>query len=100
MGLFTAVLGAPLAPVRGVIWLAERIEDEAARQLSGPDMVRAELAELARALERGHIDEATYDSEEERLLRLLPPLGSVTPSAPAGPALAAGPTAKDGKWRT
>ena len=100
MGLMTAVLGAPLAPVRGVLWLAERIGDEAARQMSGPDLIRAELAELARALDRGDIDEATYDAEEERLLRLLPPLGSVTPPTPVGAAPRTGSTVKDGKWRT
>lgn len=100
MGVLTAVLGAPLAPVRGVMWLAGRIEDEAARQISGPDLIRAELADLARALERGDIDEAAYDAEEERLLRLLPPLGSARPPVSGGPAPAADPTANDGKWRT
>lgn len=95
MGLLTAVLGAPLAPVRGVLWLAERIEDEAVRQLDGPDVVRAELAELTGAYDRGEIDETTYETEEERLLRLLPPLG-LEPAT--GPAPAAGSVDSDGKW--
>ena len=33
MGLFTGLLTLPLAPVRGVVWIAEQVTDEVDRQL-------------------------------------------------------------------
>jgi hypothetical protein len=32
VGLLTGLLGLPLAPVRGVLWLAEQIQDQAEEQ--------------------------------------------------------------------
>lgn len=68
MGLFTGLVTLPLAPVRGVVWVARRIDDAATAELSDPAAIRAELAELQRALDEGEIDEDTYDRREDELL--------------------------------
>ena len=40
MGLFTGLLTLPLAPVRGVVWVAEQVAQEADRQLYDEDRIR------------------------------------------------------------
>jgi hypothetical protein len=69
MGVFTTLLTLPLAPARGVVWLADRLADEAERQLYDASAIRAQLDELAAALDRGELDEDEYDRIEEDLLR-------------------------------
>lgn len=73
MGLLSGVLFLPLAPVRGVGWVAERLLDAAERELCDPAAVRARLGELNRAYEEGEIGTADFEREEERLLDLLEP---------------------------
>ncbi|MDI2125414.1 gas vesicle protein GvpG [Yinghuangia seranimata] len=68
MGLLTGLLTLPLAPVRGVVWVARRIEDAAEQEMYDPAAIRAELADLQRDLADGLIDEETYDRREEELL--------------------------------
>lgn len=90
MGLFTGLLTLPLAPVRGVVWVARRIDDAATAEMRNPAAVRAELAQLQRALAEGEIDEETYDRREDALLeRLEPAAYRLGPSEPAD-------TARDG----
>ncbi|MGA4545511.1 gas vesicle protein GvpG [Uniformispora flossi] len=87
MGLFTGLLTLPLTPVRGVVWVARRVEDAATAEIRNPAAIRAELAELQRALAEGEIDEETYDRREDALLERLEPatyrLGSSGPAIPA-----------------
>ncbi|MGW4438339.1 gas vesicle protein GvpG [Streptomyces sp. NPDC004596] len=71
MGLLTALLTAPLAPVRGVVWVADQLAEAADREVNDPAAVRARLAVLNRALEDGEIDLADFEREEDRLLDLL-----------------------------
>ncbi|MGW7286504.1 gas vesicle protein GvpG [Streptomyces sp. NPDC054847] len=71
MGLLTGILLLPLAPVRGVAWLAERVNDAAEHELYDPSVLRARLAALNEALEGGEIDTDEFEREEERLLDLL-----------------------------
>ncbi|MEW2469353.1 gas vesicle protein GvpG [Streptomyces sp. NPDC046994] len=68
MGLLTALLTAPLAPVRGVVWVADQLAEAADREVNDPAAVRAQLAELNQALEDGEIDLAAFEREEDRLL--------------------------------
>ena len=68
MGLISGLLTLPFAPARGVAWVLEQVVNEAEAQLHDPRRIRAELAEAAAALERGEIDEATYEEIEEELL--------------------------------
>ena len=68
MGLIGGLLTLPLAPVRGVAWVFDQVVDEAETQLHDPGRIRAELADAEAALERGEIDEATYEALEQELL--------------------------------
>jgi hypothetical protein len=71
MGILTGLLTLPLAPVRGTIWVAERIAEEAERQLDEEPAVRRALDELQTAYELGEIDEASFERREDELLRRL-----------------------------
>jgi hypothetical protein len=71
MGLLSAVLTAPLAPVRGVVWVGERLVEEAQRVRA--ESVRLRLAQLEEDLRAGRIDEPTFDRLEEQLWEELGP---------------------------
>jgi hypothetical protein len=71
VGLVTGLLLLPFAPVRGTVWVADHLLQEARRQACDPRVVQARLAALNRALDEGAIDEATFEKEEELLLDLL-----------------------------
>lgn len=83
MGLFGAVLTLPLAPVRGVVWVADRLGQAADRDLRDPAVVRARLVALNEDLENGLIDEEVFEREEDRLLDLLEEGASA--AVPEGP---------------
>ncbi|MFB7617723.1 gas vesicle protein GvpG [Kitasatospora sp. NPDC056181] len=68
MGLFTQILTLPLAPVRGTVWVLERVVEAAEDQYYDPAPVERELAALERALLAGDIDEETFDRREDELL--------------------------------
>lgn len=57
------------APVRGLMWVFQEIANavDRARSEDG-DAITLELQELYRQLERGDIDEETFDAREEELL--------------------------------
>ena len=71
MGLIGGLLTLPLAPARGLAWVFEQVVDEAQTQLHDPARIRAELADAEAALERGEIDEETYEELERELLNRL-----------------------------
>jgi cytochrome c-type biogenesis protein CcmI len=81
MGLVTGILTLPLAPVRGVVWIAEQLRDEALRQTEDPAVIRRQLAEVDRARDSGELSaEEAAEREEELVRRLLasgPPLGGL-----------------------
>ncbi|AHI00152.1 gas vesicle protein GvpG [Kutzneria viridogrisea] len=81
MGLLSALVTLPLAPVRGVIWLAERLAEHAQAQLHDPQVIRGQLAELARARQRGEVSEQDGDRLEQELLDRL---WSARPPGPEG----------------
>jgi hypothetical protein len=68
MGLLTQILTLPLAPVRGVVWVADRVLEAAEDKYYDPAPVHRELAELERQLLDGEIDEAAFDEREDELL--------------------------------
>lgn len=68
MGLITSILTLPLAPVRGTVWVLERVVETAENEYYDPAPVREELAALERALLAGEIDEETFDRREDELL--------------------------------
>ncbi|MFI5771427.1 gas vesicle protein GvpG [Streptomyces sp. NPDC051658] len=68
MGLLTQLATLPLAPVRGVAWVMERVVEAAENEYYDPVPVERELAALERALVAGDIDEETFDRREDELL--------------------------------
>lgn len=68
MGLLTQILTLPLAPVRGTVWVLERVVETAENEYYDPAPVEQELADLERALLAGRIDEETFDRREDELL--------------------------------
>ncbi|GAA1319117.1 gas vesicle protein GvpG [Streptomyces sp. NBC_00257] len=68
MGLLTQLATLPLAPVRGVAWVMERVVEAAENEYYDPAPVERELAALERALVAGEIDEETFDQREDELL--------------------------------
>lgn len=77
MGLFTGLLLLPLAPLRGTIWLAERLAEYAERELGDETTVRRLLAEAELARASGELSEAEYDAVEDQLLERLDVLRGV-----------------------
>jgi hypothetical protein len=71
MGLITGLLTLPLAPVRGTMWIAERLLEEAERELSDPAAVERELLEAEARHERGEISDDEFERIEDELLRRL-----------------------------
>lgn len=73
MGLLTGLITLPLAPVRGTMWVAERLLEEAERQRRDPRVVEAQLLEAEEAYERGELTAVELDLIEDELIgRLLP----------------------------
>lgn len=71
MGLISGLLTLPLAPLRGVVWLTERVAEQADAELYDEPAIRSRLYELQTAYEAGRIEEEAYeDAEAELLLRL------------------------------
>lgn len=71
MGLFTGLLTLPLTPVRGVIWVAEQLYEEARRQIDDPAAMRRRLLEIQTAREAGTLSEEEAAREEAELVRRL-----------------------------
>jgi hypothetical protein len=66
MNPLTLVLRLPILPARGVIRLAEVIEEEAQRQLHDPARIRRELEEAQRRRDAGEIsDEELADIQDQ-----------------------------------
>ncbi|MGW2256133.1 gas vesicle protein GvpG [Kitasatospora sp. NPDC001660] len=68
MGLITGLLTLPLAPVRGVIWVAEQVANTAERQFYDPAPVEDALKALEQELLAGRITEEEFDRRESELL--------------------------------
>jgi len=71
MGLITGLLTLPLAPVRGTVWLAERIEEQARAELYDESAIRAGLIELEEARETGELGPEEIDAAEDALVERL-----------------------------
>jgi hypothetical protein len=75
MGLLTGLLTLPLAPVRGTMWIAERLLDEVERELDDPRTIEAQLLEAEERFERGEITQEEFEVLEDELMRRLTPGG-------------------------
>jgi hypothetical protein len=71
VGLISGLLTLPLAPVRGTVWLAERIQEQAENELYDEDVIRSQLMELEEARQSGEYDEEEISAAEDVLLERL-----------------------------
>ena len=71
MGLLLGLLSLPLAPVRGVMWLAEQIQDQAEQQYYDPARIREQLERIDEARRSGELPEDECAELENELLQRL-----------------------------
>ena len=72
MSILGRVLAAPvLGPLRGVLWLARTVDDQAKAELYDEDKIRGALAELELRLDLGDIELDHFEAQEEMLLQRL-----------------------------
>ncbi|MDQ4111318.1 MAG: gas vesicle protein GvpG [Actinomycetota bacterium] len=71
MGLITQLLTLPIAPVRGVVWVAEQIREEAESQYFDPDTIQAALEDVDARREAGLLSEEEAADLEEVLVQRL-----------------------------
>jgi hypothetical protein len=85
MGLITGLLTLPLAPVRGTVWLAERIQEQAENELYDESAIRTGLLELEEARESGEFSEEEIDEAENELLERLMAIRGIAVEEMHGP---------------
>jgi hypothetical protein len=71
VGLFTGLITLPLAPVRGVVWVAERVAEEVERELYDEGNIRRQLLQLELDHEDGKLSDEERNAQEEILLQRL-----------------------------
>jgi hypothetical protein len=71
LGLIGNLLLLPLAPVRGVAWVAEIVAEEAERELEAARSPERALADLEAARATGEIDDEEADALEADLIARL-----------------------------
>ena len=84
MGLFTGLLTLPLAPVRGTIWVAEQIQEEAERQFYDPARIRRELEQVDELRQAGELSDEDAEQLEDALVERLME-SRRRPRSPKGP---------------
>jgi len=71
VGIVSGLLGLPLAPVRGVLWLAQQIQEQAEEQYYDPARIRAQLEQVDEARRSGELSEEECAEIENELLQRL-----------------------------
>jgi hypothetical protein len=71
MGLITGLLTLPLAPVRGVAWVTEKVAEQAELELYDENRIMRELAELEAAHDEGHLSDEQFEADVDLLLERL-----------------------------
>lgn len=71
MGFLTGLLTLPLAPVRGTIWVAEQVRQEAERQYYDPGAIRRELEQIEELRTSGALSEEEAEHLEDQLVARL-----------------------------
>lgn len=76
MGLLWSIVSLPWAPVRGVIWVSEVIQEQVEQQLRNPASVRRELEQIEADAAAGRITEEERDQAQQAVLdRMIRPPG-------------------------
>jgi hypothetical protein len=68
MGLFTRLILLPLAPVEGVLWVADQILTQAEEEFYSPESLQRQLSALQQEMEDGRVTEDEYLHAEDELL--------------------------------
>jgi Gas vesicle protein G len=81
VGLFTGLFTLPFAPVRGVIWLGERLLDQAYSELNDPQTIYRQLEEIEESRASGELSaQDSADAEAELVARLMRAYGRGGPA--------------------
>jgi hypothetical protein len=68
VGFLTGLLTFPLAPVRGTVWLADKIAEQAEHELGDESAIQRRLTELEIQHDMGQIDDQEFEQAESELL--------------------------------
>ena len=69
MGFLLKLLALPVTgPVNGLVWVAEKLSEQAEKELYDEDKVRSQLMELEFRNDLGEINEEEYAQAEQELL--------------------------------
>jgi hypothetical protein len=71
MGLITGILGLPLAPLRGVVAVAEQLHRAAEDQFYDPGLIKRQLEEVERMRADGRLDDDEATAWEDELIERL-----------------------------
>lgn len=72
MGFLIDLLTLPvMGPIKGVIWVAEKVAEQAEKELYDEEAVRGQLMELELRYDLGDLSEEEYLEAEEALLERL-----------------------------
>jgi hypothetical protein len=72
MGILLKIAALPVTgPLKGIMWIAQQVQDRAENELFNPAKIQSELMELELSLDLGEITEETYMEAEEVLLQRL-----------------------------
>ena len=71
MGIVTGLLTLPLAPVRGVAWVAELLAEEAERELAALESPERALADLEAAHASGEVSDDEFEARQAELIDTL-----------------------------
>lgn len=71
MGLLTGLLTFPLAPVRGTVWVAEQVLEQAESQHYDPSVIRRQLEDVDELRSSGQITEDEAEAMEDALVERL-----------------------------
>jgi hypothetical protein len=74
MGLISKLVLLPLAPVQGVLWLAQTLQDIAEQELDDPARLREVLRDAEEAHARGEITAEELAVVEQHVLDRLVPM--------------------------
>jgi len=85
MGLITGLLTLPLAPVRGTMWIAEVVLEQAESEAYDETPILAGLQELEEPRSRGELSEEEFEQAENVLLERLIAIRGLTGQETHGP---------------
>jgi hypothetical protein len=72
MGFLTNLLTIPvLGPLKGIVWIAEKVTEQAEKELYDEDKLRGQLMELELRCDLGEIGEEEFLATEAVLLEAL-----------------------------